>query len=406
MPDGASALSVPIKTEQVALQSRGLSSTLFLALGTFAIGTDAFMVSGFLPAMAQSLQVSTAAAGQSFSVFALTYAVMAPIIATLTAHVPRRKLLVIALVLLAIANICSALAPTLSVLIAARVFAAIASASYTPNAAAVSAALVRPELRARALAIVIAGMTIATAFGVPIGNLVSNLLGWRSALGMAAVLALIAALCVFMIMPKLPGGARVSLGTRLSVLKHPHVVIILPLTLVGMAACCIPFAYTLPMLHSLAIPKAHIALMLFLYGVGATLGNIFSGYGTDRWGAAWVLVIAYLLMISDLAILDWMTAEKVSLPLLVGVLMLLWGLSSWAQTPAQQHRLIAAAPHEASLVVAMNSSAINFGIGLGTALGGLAIANSIVTVLEYSVALAMFALVYLVGTVRITVQDG
>ncbi len=405
MSNGERTISVPINTEQVIHQSRGLSSTFFLALGTFAIGTDAFMVSGFLPAMAQSLKVSAAAAGQSFSVFALTYAVLAPVIATLTAHVPRRVLLVTALLFLGIANICSALAPTLPALIVARIFAATASAAYTPNAGAVSAALVRPELRARALAIVIGGLTIATAFGVPLGNLVSNLLGWRSALGMAAALAFFAALCVFLVMPKMSGGARVSLGTRLSVLKHPHVVIILPLTLVGMAACCIPFAYTVPMLHTLAIPKSNIAVMLFLYGVGAVLGNIFSGYGTDHWGAEWVLVIAYVLMISGVAAFDWLTVAQTSLPLLVGVLMLVWGLSSWSQTPAQQHRLIAAAPHEASLVVAMNSSAIYFGIGLGTMLGGIAIADSIARVLEYSVAMSIFALVFLVGTLRLTASD-
>ncbi|NUR91732.1 MAG: MFS transporter, partial [Nonomuraea sp.] len=87
-----------------------------LALGTFAVGTDAFVVAGFLPAMAADLGVSPAAAGQSVTVFAVAYAAGSPILATLTARLPRRTLLVAALAVLGLANLGSALAPSLAVL--------------------------------------------------------------------------------------------------------------------------------------------------------------------------------------------------------------------------------------------------------------------------------------------------
>ena len=101
----------PGKPEAENPPRRGRSSTIVLAAGTFAVGTDAFVVTGFLPEMARTLDVSPQAAGQSVTVFAVAYAVLSPVLATLTARVPRRVLLVCALVVLGLANIGSALAP-------------------------------------------------------------------------------------------------------------------------------------------------------------------------------------------------------------------------------------------------------------------------------------------------------
>ena len=150
--------------------SGGLGRTLVLALGTFAVGTDAFVLAGFLPDVAASLHTSTARAGQAVTVFAAAYAIASPLVATLTARLPRRALLVAALAVLAIANAASALAPNLPLLLISRVLAAGGAAGYTPTAGAVSAALVRPEMRARALSVVVGGLTVATALGVPLGT--------------------------------------------------------------------------------------------------------------------------------------------------------------------------------------------------------------------------------------------
>src|SRR3546814_373774 len=147
---------------------------LVLALGTFAVGTDAFIVAAFLPMMAADLGVSTAVAGHSVTAFALAYALLAPVIATLTTRIPRRTLLCTALALLSVANIGSALAMSMPWLIATRVAAAATAAAYTPNAGAVAATLVPPEFRARALAIVFGGLTVATALGVPLGRVASR----------------------------------------------------------------------------------------------------------------------------------------------------------------------------------------------------------------------------------------
>ena len=384
----------------------GISSTLVLALGTFAVGTDAFVVAGFLPSMADSLHTSSEAAGQSVTVFAVAYAVLCPVLATLTARLPRRTLLVAALLVLGLANVGSAVAPTLPVLLVTRVLAAAGAAAYTPNAGTVSASLVRPELRGRALAVVVGGLTVATALGVPLGNAASHWLGWRTALGLVAALCLLVAAGLRLIMPALPGADRVPLRTRLAVLRRPAVLAILPLTVFGMGASYTAYAYSVPVLEAVHIPSTAVLWMLFLYGLGAVLGNLTSGYATDRWGPVRVLTTGYVTMAVAFGSLAWIAVADVAWQPVVGVMVLLWGASSWCQTPPQQHRLIDAAPQEASLVVSLNASGIYAGVGLGTVIGGATLPSGAATVYGLGAALAAASLLFLILTARTSARRG
>jgi predicted MFS family arabinose efflux permease len=378
-----------------------LHSVAVLALGTFVVGTDAFIVSAFLPSMADDLEITTAMAGHSVTAFALAYAILAPIISTLTATFGRRQLLVSALIFLGLANLASALAPSLAILIATRVAAAAAAAAYTPNAGAAAGAMVRPEIRARALAVVIGGLTAATALGIPLGHVVSASLSWRAALILVGLLAIAAAVSMLAVMPKLPGGASVTLRQRLTVLRHRNVLVVLPLTVIGMSSCYVPYAFTIPVLDALIGSSRSITAMLFLYGLGAIAGNYLSGWATDRVGPIFVLICAYTLMVSTLGAMALAGGNFSVSNKLAAVLVMCWGASSWAQTPAQQHRLISSAPQEASLVIALNSSAIYLGISLGTAIGSYTIQASVTQTLWYGCALAGAALVYALVTTSV-----
>ncbi|MEV1240951.1 MFS transporter [Nonomuraea sp. NPDC049750] len=371
---------------------------LVLAMGTFSVGTDAFVMAGFLPSTAADLDISTATAGQAVTVFAAAYALLSPLLATATARAPRRALLVTALLVLGLANLGSALAPNFALLMASRIAAAAGAAAFTPNAGAVAATLVRPERRARALAVVIGGLTIATALGVPLGDLAGHWLGWRPALALVAGLCLITAIGVALLLPALPANPPVPLRTRLSVLGNPAVRAILPLTVLGMAAAYTVYAYSVPALSAVGITPSATVWVLALYGVGAVAGNLAAGYATDRWGSVRVLTTGYLTMATGLGLLGALAAAHTTSPVMVGLLAMAWGAGSWCQTPPQQHRLIAVAPHEAPLVVALNSSAIYVGIGAGTLLGGLTVSLGPTSMYAAATALAILALTYLLAT--------
>lgn len=373
-----------------------------LALGTFAVGTDAFVVAGFLPQMAGELRVSEAAAGASVTVFAICYAVFSPVLASATATVPRRRLLVAALLVLGLANLGTALAPNFAVLIASRVLAALGAAAYTPNAGAVASSLVPQERRGRALALVVSGLTVATAIGVPLGGLASRVMGWRTALGLVALLCVLIGIGLAVLLPALAGGARVPLAARLAVLRNPGVRVILPVTAFGMAAAYTAYAYAIPAFGAVGIRTEAVQWMLFLYGLGAVVGAQSSGRLTDRFGGTRVLIVGYAVMAVTLAALGSLSLSNATLPVLVGALAFAWGASSWCQTPPQQHRLVAAAPNQAPLVIALNSSGIYLGIGLGTLIGGLAGTENATWMFYSGATIAVITAAFLITTARTT----
>src|SRR3712207_725135 len=152
---------------------------LVLALATFAVGTGTFIVTGLLGGVARDLSVSVGTAGHLVTVFAIAFALLSPVLVAATAHVGRRRLLVSALALFALANAAAALAPTFSLLLLSRVAAAGLAAICTPVAVATAAQLAPPEHKGRALSVTIGGISVAWVVGVPSGAVIVDDLGWR-----------------------------------------------------------------------------------------------------------------------------------------------------------------------------------------------------------------------------------
>ena len=114
---------------------------LMLALGNFAVGTGSFVFAGLLEGVARDLSVSVGTAGQLISAYAIVYAVGAPVLATVTSDVPRRRLLVASLVVFSLANVAALAIPSYGPLMVSRVVAACGAALFTPTSAAVAASL-------------------------------------------------------------------------------------------------------------------------------------------------------------------------------------------------------------------------------------------------------------------------
>src|SRR5580704_7764396 len=151
----------------------------WLALGTFATGTESFMIAALLPGLASDLSVTLTAAGQLVTIFALTYAISSPALSGLTAGIGRRNLLLASMTAFALANFFASTATGFWQLLAARVLLAAAAGLYVPSASALAGAVVTPDRRGTALAIVNGGTSIAVALGVPLGAMIGHTLGWR-----------------------------------------------------------------------------------------------------------------------------------------------------------------------------------------------------------------------------------
>jgi predicted MFS family arabinose efflux permease len=343
---------------------------LVLAIGTFAIGTDAFVIGGMLPAVARGLGVSTSSAGLLVTAFAVAYALGAPILAAVGGRLARRPLLVAALTVFVAANVLAAVAPSYAIVLIARILAALAAAAFVPAAAAVASSLAPTEYRGRALATVVAGMTVAQVVGVPLGAFLGGSLGWRYTFGFVATLGAAGALAVQLWLPNIQSPVPASLRWRLSVAVRPSTWPLLVQTALAMAAGFSVLTYISPVLGQAGgYHGATISMALLVFGVASVGGSLLGGRLTDRFGA--VPVVLGGLAALTLAMLAISAATRTSAGWPALLALAAWGLGGWTFPPSQQHRLVSAAPDDASVVLGLNSSAIYAGAAIGGAIGGL-----------------------------------
>jgi predicted MFS family arabinose efflux permease len=383
---------------------------LVLALATFAVGTGTFIVTGLLGGVARELSVSVGTAGHLVTVFAVTFAVLSPVLVAATARVGRRRLLVIALALFALANAAAALAPTFTLLLLSRVAAACLAAICTPVAVATAAQLAPPEHKGRALSVTIGGISVAWVVGVPSGAVIVDHLGWRVSFVLTAGLALFAAIAVGTLLPRVKGAPASAggLASRLAVAGRPAVLATLLVTVLAMVSGFTVLTFVRPMLEGLTgFEGGGIGSMLLLFGLAAIVGSVLGGYGADHWG--YRATVVPVLVVQAFALLSFSLLPAAgSAFVIVGAAgaMAAWGVVGFALIPLQQYRLIGVAPDEQNGVLSLNSSAVYAGQGLGAGFGSLVLGYSSPAGLGYvGAVLAAVALIVLVlGTMQLSIR--
>lgn len=347
---------------------------LVLAVGMFAIGTDSFVIAGILPEVTQSLGVSIAVAGQMVTVYALSFAVLSPVIAAAAAHWPRKRLLLAGLAVFVIGNLVTAIAPTIEWVLASRFVAGLGAAMFSPTATATAASLVPAEKRARALAIVVAGLSGATALGSPLGTFIGGLGDWRATMWFVTVVGAVATIGVYVLLPAVPPLPAVSLRARLGPLKDIRVALTLLTTLVAYSGFFAVYTYLGVTFDRATDGRAEVlAALLLLWGIAATAGNLAAGYFTDRFGNRMIVNGSLAIAVANFALMPWSSAHLWSSALALVV----WGICGWGLLVPQQHRLISLSPASASLLLGLNSAALYVGVSAAGLIGAAGI-----TVLE------------------------
>ena len=344
---------------------------LVLASGMFAIGTDSFVVAGVLGQVSASLGVSVALAGQMVTLYALSYALLSPVVAATAAHWPRKRLLLAGLAVFVVGNVITAVAPSIELVLASRLVAGLGAAMFSPTATAAGASLVPPEQRGRALAIVIAGLSSATALGAPLGTFIGGWLDWRATMWFVAIVGTIAAAGVAWRLPNIPNLPAVSLARRLAPLADARVLLTLLTTWLVYAGLFLVYTYIGSSFDRATGGDARVlAGLLLLWGVAATVGNLAAGRLTDRFGSRRIINVAIALAALDFALLPWSSASlATAVPALI-----VWGVCGWGVLVPQQHRLIGITPSAAPLLLGLNSAALYVGVSVSGLAGGAALA--------------------------------
>ena len=341
-----------------------------LSAGNFVIGMGAFMVIGLMPLLAEDLGVGQGRAGTVLTIYALAYAIGSPLLVALTGRVPRRALLAAAMGLFGLAALGAALAPTLPLLLAARVAGALGAGLFSPLAAATAAGLSPPAGRGRALARVFFGLTLAQVIGVPAGAWLAYSLSWHLAFLIVAVLALPVVVGVLRVVPRDLAFQRTTLRGLGAALADLRGLVTTAYTALFLGAVYILFTYIAALLQQqMGYDGSGVSLFLFVFGIGAVGGNLLGGVLADRLGPQRTLTLlagAQVLLMPLFSLLPMPDALLLSLGLV-------WSLAGWSFMPSQQMRLIEMAPERQNVNLALNAAAIYAGAGLGGWVGGMVI---------------------------------
>lgn len=340
-----------------------------LALGGFAIGTTEFATMSLLPYLAHDLQISVPVAGHVISAYALGVVVGAPLIAVLSARLPRRTLLIALMGFYALANGLSAFAPNYRWMLGFRFLSGLPHGAYFGVAMLVAASVVPANQRARAVGHILLGLTVATIVGVPLANWLGQLVGWRWCFAVVAALALATAILVAVFVPEARQDKGASPSRELGALKNGQVWLTLTIGAIGFGGVFAVYTYLASTLVAVTGVSARLVpIVLAAFGIGMTAGNIIVPYFADRA----VMRTAGMLLLGSavtLALYPLAAPHFGTVTLDVMSIGFCGALATVLQT-----RLMDVAGDAQSLAAALNHSAFNAANALGPWLGGLAIA--------------------------------
>ncbi|MFD3313460.1 Cmx/CmrA family chloramphenicol efflux MFS transporter [Streptomyces sp. NPDC058694] len=341
-----------------------------LGLSVFALGTSEFMLSGLLPAVADDMNVSIPRAGLLISAFAVGMVVGAPLLAVATLRLPRRTTLISLIAVFGVGQIAGALAPTYAVLFASRVVSALACAGFWAVGAAVAIAMVPVNARARALAVMIGGLSIANVLGVPAGAFLGGSLGWRSAFWAVGAASAVALVGVATLIPRIPlPDEKPQLRRELRIYRDRQVWLSISLIAFAAGGVFCAFSYLAPLLTDVSgLDDSWVPVVLGLFGVGALIGTMIGGRIADAhlFGVLLTGIAASSVLLVALALLGQYAVAAVTLAFLLGV-------SAFYTAPALNARMFNVAGKAPTLAGATTTAAFNLGNTGGPWIGGAVI---------------------------------
>jgi DHA1 family inner membrane transport protein len=361
-------LSVQRRCPATPAGSRSLRTVdlLVLSVGTFTLGVDGFVLSGLLPQVATSLHVSVSTAGQLTTLFALVYAVGSPVIAALAGNWDRRALLALGMTLFIGGIAVQAVGASFAVVAGGRVLAALGAAGYQATAYSTAGILSDDDHRARSLAVVAGGSSVAIVAGLPFGILVGETWGWRSAMWVLLGLAVLSTVALLLLPPA--HAPSMSLRQRGQALTDRRVLGILAGTVTVLTPAFMVLAY-LPAIMGRS--GWWIVVAVLAYGAGQVTGTALVPRLLRRRGAQEALLFGATGVTAVTAGLAFVRTD----PLAATLTMTALGIAAGVTVVPQQHRLFATVPTLAPVAVGLNGSAIYIGSALGAAVGGVALAD-------------------------------
>jgi DHA1 family inner membrane transport protein len=324
---------------------------------------------GLLPEVSADLSVTIPQAGWLVTGYALAVAIGAPIMAVSTAHLRRRSALIMLMGFFILGNLLCAIAPGYWVLMIARIVTALCHGAFFGIGSVVAASLVADDRKARAVALMFTGLTLANVLGVPLGTAFGQAFGWRAPFWIVTLLGVASLTGLMLVLPKGEEVRQGNLAREISALRGAGLWLSLLTTVFFSAAMFALFTYIAPLLRDITgVSPRWVTLTLLLIGVGLTIGNLVGGKLADwRLGTTLAGVFAAIALTSAI----FSVTSHSFIP--AEITLFLWAAASFAAVPALQINVVGFGKDAPNLVSTINIGAFNTGNALGAWVGGAVI---------------------------------
>ena len=351
-------------------------------LSIFIVGMVEMMVAGIMNLMSQDLHVSEAVVGQLVTMYALTFAICGPILVKLTNRFSSRPVLLWTLLIFIIGNGIIAVAPNFSILVVGRIISSAAAALIIVKVLAITAMLSAPKNRGKMIGLVYTGFSGANVFGVPIGTVIGDLVGWRYTF-------------LFLIIVYLPKDQEIQRGpvnheapshenhVTSKILRPAEVAKYLIITFLVLIANSVTFVFINPLILSNGHDMSFVSLALLVNGIAGVIGTSLGGIFSDKITSKRWLMISVSIFIVMMLLMNLILAG--SGLLLAGLF--IWNIMQWSTNPAVQSGVIQHVEGDTSQVMSWNMSSLNAGIGVGGIIGGLVMTHVSVQAITYTSAI-------------------
>lgn len=366
---------------------------------SFIVGMVELIIGGILDLIADDLHVSLGKAGLLITIFSLILAVAGPILLVLTAKAERKRLTIFFLIFFFIGNVITVFSPNYAILFMGRIVSALSASLLIILCLVMAPTIVDPKYRGRAIGIVSMGVSASLVLGVPLGLMLGNAFGWRAPFVLISILALLSIIGVVLFMDKVEPRPSIPLSQQLASLKNKKIFFAQSTTLLFMAGHTTLYAYLTPFLKTtMGMQGNWVSIAYLIFGIAAVTGGGFGGTLADLIGTKRTILSVIILFAIAIFAIPYSTF---ALALFI-VLLVVWGMMSWAMSPAMQSYLIEASPETSDIQQSLNNSALHFGIAIGSLVGGIVIGRLSVA---HNAAVGGILILMALGTALISMNE-
>ncbi|QQZ10419.1 MFS transporter [Heyndrickxia vini] len=367
---------------------------------SFIVGMVELIIGGILDLIATDLKIGLGKAGILITIYSFILGIVGPVLMVVTAKMERKRLTMIFLFLFLLGNVVTVGSPTYSMLFVGRIISA-ASASLLINLCLVMAASIADhKYRSRAIGIVSMGISASIVLGLPIGLILGNAFGWRAPFVLIILLTVLSMVGVYFFLSRVKPKPSIPIREQLATLKNRKIFFGQATTFLFLGGHTVLYAYFTPFLKEvMGFEGAMISIAYLIFGIAAVMGGGLGGIMGDRLGTKRTILIVAIAFSCAIFSVKF----TIFSPVLFFIVMIIWGMLSWAMSPPMQSYLIEISPETSDIQQSLNNSSLHFGIAVGSLIGGVVIEH---TSVGYNAIIGGIVVLLSIGTSLISMYSG